>query len=86
MNTRHLFLALALVLTMPSAAWASPCDECPAQMAQVDELLASNPNVSDEDLAEAKALRASAESALNAGDGDKAKEDLAKAIALLDAE
>lgn len=85
MNMRHLFLALALALplALPVSVWAS---QCPIQMAQIDELLAKNPEVSAEELAEAKALRASGEAAHKAGNHDKAVADLAKAIEILDGE
>lgn len=80
MKLRHLFLALALALVLPGAAWAS---ECPTLMKRIDEILATNPKMDPVVLAEAKKAREDGEKFHKEGKHDKSVEELKQALFLL---
>jgi hypothetical protein len=80
MKLRHLFMALALALAVPGAAWAS---ECPALMKKIDDILATNPKMDSEVLAEAKKAREEGEKLHKEGKHDKSVEELQQALFLL---
>jgi hypothetical protein len=76
---RTLALAASL-LFVSSAAFAF---HCPKDMAEIDAALAKNPQLTPEQLAEVKKLRASGEAAHKDKDHQKAVDDLAKAKKIL---
>ena len=80
MKLRHLILALALALVFPGAASAS---ECPALMKKIDQILATNPKMDPEVLAEAKKAREEGEKYHKEGKHDKSVEELKQALFLL---
>jgi hypothetical protein len=80
MKMRHLFLALALALVLPSAAWAT---HCPSLMKKIDEILATNPDLDAEMLAEIKAAREEGEKLHKEGKHEKSVEELQQALFLL---
>lgn len=81
MKTRHLFLALALALPGPAFAGS-----CPALMKQIDEILATNPEIDPEVLVEAKKAREEGETFHKDGKHEKSVEELQQALFLLGAE
>ena len=80
MKTRHLFLALALTLALPNAAWAS---HCPTLMKKIDEILATNPPLDDEVMKAVKDGREAGEKLHKEGKHDKSVEELQQALFLL---
>ena len=80
MKTRHLFLALALAFVLPGSAFAG---SCPALMKKIDEILATNPDIDAEMLAEVKKAREEGEKLHNEGKHDKSVEELQQALFLL---
>ena len=80
MKMRHLILALAVALALPTAAWAS---HCPSLMKKIDEILATNPEMDAEVLAEVKKAREEGEKLHNEGKHDKSIEELQQALFLL---
>lgn len=80
MKFRSLILALSLVLPLPTAAFAG---SCPALMAEIDELLAANPQVDDEVLAEVKEARERGEQLHKEGNHGESVEELNHALSLL---
>lgn len=79
MKLRHVLLALALGLSS-GAAFAS---SCPKLMAQVDAILATNPDLPQSVLDEVKTLRADGQKQHEAGKHDKSVESLNQALFLL---
>lgn len=79
MHTRILALATILVLAA-SPAFAR---HCPMDMAQIDRVLAFNPKVSAEDLAEVKKLRAEGEALHKSGNHPDSEAKLEQAKKLL---
>ena len=79
MNKRFLgVIALSALLSAPVFA-----GQCPADMSKIDEALAAGPQISDEDLAMVKELRAQGEEQHSGGQHAESVETLAKAKALL---
>ena len=78
MKMRHIVMALALAFS--GAVMAS---QCPTQMAKIDAILATNPDLPPEVLAEVKELRAEGEKLHNEGKHDKSVESLNQALFLL---
>jgi len=76
---RTLTLAAALLFAS-SAAFAF---HCPKDMKQIDEALAKNPQLSEAQMKEVKALRASGEAHHKAGEHQQAVDDLDKAKKIL---
>lgn len=70
--------AVAFAFAGPAMAF-----QCPADMAEIDAALASNPQVSDEALQEAHSLRQRGEELHAAGDHQASVDALAEAKALL---
>lgn len=70
-------LALGLLAT-PALAM-----HCPADMAKIDAALAANPQLSAEQLAEVKELRAKGEEYHKAGQHQESVDTLARAMAIL---
>jgi hypothetical protein len=72
-------IAMAAVLT---AILAGPAlaGQCPVDMKKIDAALAANPQISAEQLAEVKALRAKGEEQHKGGQHDASVKTLAKAI------
>lgn len=80
MKLRHLFLALSLALALPGAAFAG---SCPALMKKIDDILATNPDLDAEVLAEIKTARAEGEKLHKEGKHEKSVEELQQALFLL---
>lgn len=80
MKTGHLVLALALALALPSAAVAG---SCPALMKKFDDILATNPEMDSEVLAEAKKAREAGEKFHSEGKHDKSVDELHQALFLI---
>ncbi len=80
MKLRHLFLALALAFALPGSAFAG---SCPALMKKIDEILATNPDLDAEMLAEVKAAREEGEKLHKEGKHEKSVEELQQALFLL---
>ena len=80
MKLRHLFLALAVAVALPSTAWAT---HCPSLMKKIDEILATNPDLDAEMLAEVKKAREEGEKLHNEGKHEKSVEELNQALFLL---
>jgi len=79
MNKRFLgAVAISVLLGTPVFA-----GQCPADMSKIDEVLAAGPQISDEDLAMVKELRAQGEEQHSGGQHAESVETLAKAKALL---
>jgi len=73
--------AAAILIAGPAFAF-----HCPVDMKQIDEALSNNPDLSAEQLAEVKALRAEGEALHNAGDHAKSVEVLGQAKEILGVE
>ncbi len=73
-------LFAASLLFAGSAAFAS---HCPADMKKIDEALASNPQISAEQMEDVKKLRAEGELLHNAGKHQESLDSLGKAMAIL---
>lgn len=67
-------------MAMSSAALAF---HCPADMKKIDDALAQNPQLSSEQMAEVKSLRADGEELHKAGKHQESVDTLAKAMAIL---
>lgn len=80
MRMRYLYLALALAFVLPGSAWAG---QCPSQMAKIDQILATNPDLPESVLKEVKTLRADGEKLHKEGKHDKSVENLTQALFLL---
>lgn len=79
--TKHsLLLAAVLVLGPIAPAFAF---HCPKDMAQIDAALAANPQLSAEQMAEVKKLRAEGEALHKAGKHQDSVDTLAKAMEIL---
>ena len=79
MNKRFLgVVALSVLLSAPVFA-----GQCPVDMGKIDEALAAGPQISDEDLAMVKELRAQGEEQHSSGQHAESVETLAKAKQLL---
>ena len=76
---RKLLLSLPALL-FSAAAFAF---HCPADMKKIDEALAKNPQLSAEQMAEVKKLRAQGEELHNAGKHQESVDTLAKAMKIL---
>lgn len=77
---KRTILAALLISTFAAPAFAF---ECPSYMSKIDEALAGNPDLSAEQLAEVKALRAEGEAAHNAGNHQESVDQLEKAMEIL---
>lgn len=71
-------VAISLMLAGPALAF-----HCPADMAAIDKKLADNPQLSPDQLAEVRKLRAEGEAAHKAGKHQESVDTLAKAKAIL---
>ena len=76
---RMFALATALVFASGTAL----AFHCPKDMKAIDEALAKNPKLTEAQMKEVKALRASGEEAHKAGNHQKAVDDLGKAMKML---
>ena len=79
MNPRQLFVALGLAFAA-STAFAA---HCPADMKKIDAALEKNPQISAEQLAEVKQLRAQGEEFHKAGKHQESVDTLGKAMTIL---
>lgn len=79
MNIRHIALALTLALSS-GAAIAS---QCPSMVAQIDSILATNPDLPQSVLDEVKTLRDDGDKQHKEGKHDKSVETLNQALFLL---
>lgn len=79
MTLRKILAAAALTL----AAGAANAFHCPLDMKAIDEALAKKPNLSAQQLAEVKKLRAEGEALHNAGKHKESVETLGKAKSIL---
>lgn len=82
MKLRHVPFVLALALAFGAAEASS----CPSQMARIDAILATNPDLPDSVLEEVKTLRAEGQEQHEAGKHDKSVENLNQALFLLGAD
>lgn len=73
----------AFVAALMLAAGPALAAHCPADMAKIDEALASGTELSEAELTEVKALRAKGEELHNAGDHGASVEELGKAMEIL---
>jgi hypothetical protein len=78
---KNLLLALAVAV----ASGAAFAHGCPNEMKAIDAKLATNPKLSDADMAKVKKLRADGEAAHKAGDHDGSMKALGEAKKLLGA-
>ena len=76
---KRIALTLAM-LALSGAAWAA---HCPADMKKIDAALATNPQLSGEEMTEVKSLRAQGEELHKAGKHGESVETLAKAMKIL---
>lgn len=77
---KRLLIAAALSLGLVTPALAF---QCPGDMAKIDATLAQNPQISAEQMAEVKRLRAEGETQHKAGQHQDAVDTLAKAKEIL---
>lgn len=77
---RSYFAAGVLLMMVSGAAFAF---HCPVDMKKIDEALAKNPQLSAEQMAEVKQLRADGESFHKAGKHQESVDTLAKAMKIL---
>ncbi len=77
---RSKILAGAFVFLLSGAAFAF---HCPADMKKIDDALAQNPELTSEQLAEVRTLRAEGETLHNAGRHQESVDTLAKAMKIL---
>lgn len=80
MTIRNTVLTGVFIFGLSTGAWAF---HCPADMAKVDEALAKNPELTSEQMAEVKSLRAEGEQLHNAGKHQESVDTLAKAMEIL---
>lgn len=78
MKFRHLIAALMFAFAGSAFAF-----HCPMDMKKIDEALAKKPNLSAQQLAEVKKLRADGEAFHKAGKHQEAVDTLGKAMAIL---
>lgn len=76
--TRTLLAVAALSVSSAALAF-----HCPADMKKIDEALAKNPKLTNEQMAEVKKLRADGESLHKAGKHQESVDTLAKAMKIL---
>ena len=74
---------LLTALSLAVAAGTAFANNCPNEMKAIDAKLATNPKLSDADLAKVKKLRADGEAAHKAGKHDDSLKALAEAKKLL---
>ncbi|MDX5445498.1 MAG: hypothetical protein LPJ87_05530 [Zoogloeaceae bacterium] len=74
---------IALALSMLALSGAAFAAHCPADMKKIDAALATNPQLSSEQMTEVKALRAEGEELHKAGKHGESVETLAKAMKIL---
>ena len=74
---------IALLIAMALASDTAFAFHCPADMKKIDEALAKNPQLSAEQMAEVKKLRAEGEALHNAGKHQESVDTLAKAMKIL---
>ena len=79
MKMRHILLALALGLSSGAAVASG----CPGMMAQIDAILATNPDLPQSVLDEVKTLREDGQKQHEQGKHDKSVETLNQALFLL---
>ncbi len=79
MKLKQILLTVALLLAT-SVAFAM---HCPADMRKIDEALAQNPQLSEEQLAEVRKYRAEGEELHKAGRHQESVDTLAKALKIL---
>lgn len=79
MKLRHIVFALALAFS-GHAAMAS---QCPSMVAEIDAILATNPDLPQSVLEEVKTLRAQGDEQHKAGKHDESVETLEEALSLL---
>jgi hypothetical protein len=79
MKLKQTVLTVALLLAT-SVAFAM---HCPADMRKIDEALAQNPQLTEEQLAEVRKYRAEGEELHNAGRHQESVDTLAKALKIL---
>jgi len=77
---RSLVLAAFLTLAMAGPAFAH---SCPSHMKRIDAALATNPQLTEAQMTEVKALRAQGETLHKAGEHDQSLATLAKAERIL---
>jgi hypothetical protein len=77
-STLKALLVASMFVAAPAFAF-----HCPADMAKIDAALAKNPQLSKEDLAEVKKLRADGEALHKAGKHQESVDTLAKAMKIL---
>ncbi|MBL8659087.1 MAG: hypothetical protein JNM75_04945 [Rhodospirillales bacterium] len=80
---KRLVLAAAFAAFAGFAAAPAYAYHCPQDMAQIDAALAKNPNLSPEQLAKVKSLRAEGEQLHKAGNHDASLEALGQAKQIL---
>ncbi len=80
---KHVILAAALTMGLASPAFASNCTK---SMAEIDAALATNPQLSAEQLAEVTARRAEGAALHDSGKHQEAVDTLAKATEILGVE
>lgn len=80
---RNALLAAFLLSVAAAPAFAF---QCPADMARIDEALAANPQLSEDQLAQVQSLRAEGEALHDAGDHQGSVDKLQEALAILGAE
>lgn len=78
MKLRTLLIAASLCVCLPAVA-----AHCPADMAQIDDFLKDNPNLSEEKLAPVKQLRAEGEALHKAGKHGESMDKLDQALKIL---
>jgi hypothetical protein len=76
---------LLIALAVAFASGAAVAHGCPNEMKAIDAKLATNPKLSDADMAKVKKLRADGEAAHKAGDHDGSMKALGEAKKLLGA-
>jgi hypothetical protein len=74
---------LALAASLLFASSAAFAMHCPKDMKEIDAALAKNPQLTEAQMQEVKALRASGEAHHNAGEHQQAVDDLEKAKKIL---
>ena len=75
--------AMAAAAAFFLAAGPAFAFHCPADMAKIDQALAANPDLTEEQLAEVKQLRAEGEEQHEAGNHQYSVDTLAKAMTIL---
>lgn len=72
-----------VMLALAAASGLALAHNCPNEMKAIDAKLATNPKLSDADMAKVKQLRTSGEAAHKAGKHDQSMKDLGEAKKLL---